>query len=260
MRRGPGSLYRRFLTLGYVATRDRAAIRRFLGVPGERRLRLRVLSRFLAITNHVRGYHTLGEMLRLADAVLVRGRERAPLVVECGVAFGSGTAKLGVAAAAVGGRVLAFDSFRGIPPNDERTCHLDGRPAVFRPGAFRGREAQVRAVLERWSEPVVELRRGWFEETLDQLGALRIDVAFVDVDLVASSRCCVRAIYPRLSPGGVLFSHDGHLRSTVELFSDPAFWREEVGAAPPPVAGLGRERLLEIPASPAFAPSLLAAR
>jgi O-methyltransferase len=247
MRRGPGSLYRRLQTLRFLATRDRAAAIRFLGRRGERRRRLALLRRFMAITNAVRGYHTLSEMLTLADAVLERGRHHPPLVVECGVGLGSSTAKLAVAAASVGGRVVAFDSFRGIPANREVHRSLDGRRMVYREGAFRGREAAVRRVLEAWGEPVVELRRGWFAATLYDLDLDHIDVAVLDVDLVASTRICVATLYPRLARNGVLFTQDGHLEATVELLGDPGFWRTEVGVEPPVIKGLGRDKLLAIP-------------
>ncbi len=248
MQRGPGTLYRRLLTLRYLATRDRAAALRFLTGrrPGRR---LRVLARFLHITNHVRGYHTLVEMLAVADAILVRGEAGPPLVVECGVGFGSSTAKLSVATAAVGGRLVACDSFRGIPANGEVHHHLDGRRVVFRPGAFRGRLRSVRRTVERWGAPVVEYRKGWFEETLPALEATPLDVAILDVDLLSSTRTCVRHLYPRLAPGGVLFTQDGHLRAVVELLGNAGFWRDEVGVVPPVIPGLGRDKLLAIPAA-----------
>lgn len=248
MGRGPGTLYRKLLSLGYLVTRDRRAAWRFLTVPGEVRRRLGILRRFLTVTNHVRGYHTLGEMLEIADAILWRGRQRPPTVVECGVAHGASTAKLSVAVASVGGRLIACDSFRGLPANTEVHRHLDGRTIVFRTGAFRGRENAVRAVLERWGEPVVELQRGWFADTLPRLGLDDLDVVVLDVDLEASLRTCLVELYPRLAADGVLFCHDGHLEANVALLGDASFWRLEVGVEPPAIADLGRNRLLRIPA------------
>ncbi len=242
-RRGPGSLYRRLLTVAYLVSRDAAAVARFLAVRGDCGRRSGVLRRFVTITNQVRGYHTLGEMVTVADAIL---RRHAPVVVECGVGPGGSTAKLAVATAAAGGRLIACDTFRGIPANDERHRHLDGRPVVFREGAFRGREATVRAVLDRWAEPVVELRRGRFEDTLPAMAERDLDVVVLDVDLLASTRCCLVHLFPRLAPGGILFTQDGHLEATVALLGDAAFWRDEVGVAPPAIAGLGRAKLLAL--------------
>jgi O-methyltransferase len=248
MRRGPGTRYRKLLTLWYLATRDRGAAARFLAAPGELGLRLSLLRRFVAVTNAVRGYHTQAEMLIVADAILRRGRLTTPLVVECGIAYGAATAKLGLTAAAVGGRLVAFDSFRGIPANNEVHRHLDGRRVVFRQGAFRGRESSVRAALEQFRVPRVELRRGLFADTLPAATLDQVAVALLDVDLLASTRTCVAHLVPRLAPGGVLFTQDGHLEATVALLSDPSFWHDEVGVRPPAIAGLGRRKLLAIPA------------
>ena len=75
----------------------------------------------------------------------------------------------------------------------------------------------------------------------------------LDVDLAASTRDCVRWLYPRIRPGGVLLSQDGHLRATIELLGDECFWRDEVGVAPPAIHGLGTVKLLEIPRNPSRA-------
>lgn len=248
MQRGPGTLYRRLLTVRYLVTRDRAAVLRFLTGPHPTR-RLRLLAAFLRVTNHVRGYHTLSEMLRVADAILTLGEAGPPLVVECGVGFGSSTAKLSLATAAASGRLIAFDSFRGIPANGEVHRHLDGRRVVFRPGAFRGRLRAVQRTVQRWGAPVVEYRKGWFDETLPALEAGPVDVAILDVDLLSSTRTCIRHLYPCLAPGGVLFTQDGHLQAVVELLGRRSFWLDEVGVEPPAITGLGRRKLLEIPAA-----------
>lgn len=240
-------MYRKELTLRYLATRDRAEVLRFLARPGEVGRRLRLLGRFMAITNAVRGYHTMGEMLAVASAILEASRRRPPVVVECGVGYGASTAKLSLATSAAGGRLHAFDSFRGMPANAEQHRHLDGRATAFRPRAFRGRLARVERVLARWGEPaVVTLHKGWFEDCLPHQAPSRADVVVLDVDLVASTRTCLRHLWPRLDPEGVLFTQDGHLQGVAELLADADFWRQEVGAEMPAIPGLGRRKLLAI--------------
>ncbi len=250
-RRGPGSLYRRLKSVEFLLGRDRAAAVAFLrarwAVPVPTWARLALIGRFLAITNHVRTYHTQAEMLTIADRILARAGRAAPTVVECGAGKGGSTAKLSLATRLAGGRLLVLDSFRGIPPNDERHVNLYGKPVAFRAGAFRGRLPDVRRTVGRFGAiEVCDFRKGWFADTLPAVHG-PLDVVVLDVDLLASTRACVARLYPRLRPGGVLFSQDGHLRATVELFADPAFWCDEVGVEPPPVAGLGRRKLLEIP-------------
>lgn len=254
--RGPGSLYRRYKSLEYLATRDRAAALDLVCAP-ELSLglgaRLRLVTRFVSITNAVRGYHTLAEMLAVARAILARER---PSVLEAGSGYGSSTAKLSVATSLAEGRLVVCDSFRGIPPNEERHELLDGRPTAFRAGAFRGRLASVKRVVERHGEPgCCRFVKGWFEDVLPALEPeLRLDVVVCDVDLVGSTRTCLRELWPRLRPGGVLFSLDGQLRGTHALLGDPDFWRIEVGDAPPRIDGLGREKLLVLHRGPDVIP------
>jgi O-methyltransferase len=247
VRRGPGSLYRRLRSLEYLVTRDRRAALSFLaGAEGPLGLagRADLIRRLVGITNAVRGYHTLGEMLEICRAILSRP---APVVLEAGCAHGSSTAKLSLAVRAAGGRLLVHDSFRGLPPNQEQHHHLDGRPVVFRPGAFRATLPAVQRTLARHGAPeVCTLRKGWFADTLPRLAEPRLDVVVLDVDLIESTRLCVRLLYPRLAPGGVLFSLDGQLRATHELLAEERFWREEVGQPPPPIEGLSQGKLLVI--------------
>ena len=250
MRRGRGTLYRKLRSLGYLAGRDRAAIAAFLRAryPLALPLRARValVARFVHITNQVRAYHSQAQMLTVADRILRLAGRPGLTVVECGCGKGASTAKLSLAARLAGGRLLAYDSFRGIPENDEVHHDLLGRRMVFRAGAFRGRLREVQRTVEAFGAPeVVEYQKGPFAETLPA-DAGPLDVALLDVDLVASTATCLTSLYPRLRPGGVICSQDGHLRAVVALLGDATFWAERVGCAPPRIGGLGRDKFLEI--------------
>lgn len=235
------------MSLRYLATRDRRDVVDFLrdrAVEPGLAARIDLLRRFTGITNRVRGYHTLGEMLAVSRAILARAR---PVVLEAGCGHGSSTAKLSLAVRAAGGRLIVCDSFRGLPPNGERHRHLDGRPIEFRAGAFRATLPQVRRTVERLgAAEVCEFHKGWFAETLPALETPALDVVVLDVDLLESTRVCLRQLVRRLAPGGVLFTLDGQLRATHDLLGSAAFWRDEVGVPPPRIDGLGAAKLLVI--------------
>lgn len=255
MRRGLGTPYRKLESLRFLLTRDRAAVLRFLrGRRGlDRAARARLVKDFLHITQHVRGYHTLAEMLTISEQVLRRAGQDDLTVVECGAAKGSSTAKLSLAVAAAGGQLFVFDSFRGIPENDEAHRNLDGRPVRFRKGAFTGRLKSVeRTVAEYGAPQVTTFVKGWFEDTLPGFERA-VDVVALDVDLLSSTRTCLRWLYPRLRPGGVLFTQDGHLEAIVDLLKGPQLWAE-LGVPAPRVPGLGVDKLLRIDAPTAGAP------
>lgn len=256
MRRGPGTPYRKLQSLRFLLTRDRAAVLDFLRHTETlgRRRRLALLADYLRVTDAVRGYHTLAEMLAVSQEILRLGGRPGLTVVECGAAKGSSTAKLSLATRAAGGRMLVYDSFKGIPDNDEVHRNLDGRPVRFRKGAFTGRLRGVQRVVEaHGASEVCTYEKGWFEHTLAGFDA-PVDVVILDVDLLSSTRTCLEALYPRLRPGGVLFTQDGHLEAIVELLGDEAFWRDAVGVAPPRISGLGRDKLLRIDAPTDGAP------
>jgi O-methyltransferase len=243
--RGPGSAYRRALSIRYLLTRDRRASWRFVaGSSGRAALdRLELIAAMLRITDQVRGYHTLSEMLTVSAEILERER---PVVVECGAGSGSSTAKLSLAVRAAGGELHVFDSFRGIPENDEVHENLDGRRVVFRAGAFTGRLGAVQRAVDKYGAPeVCTYYKGLFSETLPGFKKT-LDVVLLDVDLLSSTKTCVRALYPQLRPGGVMFSQDGHLRAIVETLRSDSFWRAEVGVTPPSIEGLGRAKLLRL--------------
>lgn len=254
MRRGTGSLYRRAQSVRFLLGRDRAAVAAFLRArwpaPVPLRARLSLVSRFVTTTNQVRTYHTQAEMLRVADRILRLAGRPGLTVVEAGSGKGGSTAKLSLVTRLAGGRLVVFDSFRGIPPNDEVHRNVHGRRVEFRAGAFRGRLPAVQRAVARFGAPeVCEFRKGWFADTMPAFDA-PVDVALLDVDLVRSTRTCLVHLMPRLRPGGVVFTQDGHLEAVVDLLRDERFWRDELGLAPPRIAGLGRRKLLEIPRRP----------
>jgi O-methyltransferase len=185
-------------------------------------------------------------MLSVSDRVLRLAGRPGLRVVECGAGAGASTAKLSLAVRAVGGTLDVFDTFRGIPDNDEKHHLLDGTPLRFLKGAFRGRLGAVkRRVAELGAPEVCSFEKGLFEDTLPSFEG-PVDIALLDVDLVASTRTCLRALAPRLREGGSILSQDGHLRATHALVRDEGFWRDEVGIEPMKVRALGDGKLLEL--------------
>lgn len=262
MKRGPGTPYRRWQSLRFLVVRDRRAVLAFLRarypIALSTRARVHLVAQFIRTTNHVRAYHTQTELLTVAHRILQLAGRPDLTVVECGACKGGSTAKLSLVTQLAGGRLHVFDSFQGMPRNDEWDAHLDGRPIEFRAGAFRGRLSEVRRNVARYGAlDVCEFHKGWFADTLPAFTA-SVDVAMLDVDLASSTRTCVAALYPRLRPGGVLFSQDGHLRGSLAVLQDASFWRG-LRVSPPIIEGLGRQKLLAIEAPAALTPATTAA-
>ena len=214
--------------------------------PGDR---LRMLARFYLTSLLVDCPHKQSEILEIAEAILALDPSTPGCVVEAGSYRGGSAAKLSVVCARAGRRLLVFDSFRGLPDNDEVSEGaevLGSRttgPERFAAGAYRGTRARVEETIARLGEPsVCALREGWFADTLPGLDG-EVALAFLDVDLASSTRTCLEHILPRLAEGAVVFSHDGHLPRVRELLAAGEPWAS-LGLAPPAIEGLGARRLI----------------
>ncbi|MEM9187982.1 MAG: TylF/MycF/NovP-related O-methyltransferase [Myxococcota bacterium] len=243
-------------TLRFLLRRDRHAVLRFLrasypmcSLP----TRLGVLRRWIRISNALRGYHTMAELLQVSDRILIRAGQPDLRVVECGAGSGASTAKLSLVCAVAGAELHVFDTFRGIPENREQHRLLDGTPIRFKKGAFRGRLGAVQRRVEEFGEPsVCTFHKGLFAETLPPWNEA-VDVGLLDVDLIASTETCIKELFPLLRTGGCLFSQDGHLQATRRLLEDEHFWRDTVGHAPPPIRSPKDRKLITIEATSARA-------
>lgn len=210
--------------------------------------RWRLMRRFGMISRRVICAHTQAEMIAVARSIFALPRGTPGCIVEAGCYHGGSATKLSLCAALSDRTLFLFDSFEGIPPNDEEQISHGKRRAVFRPGAYAGSLEEVRGNIERFGD-VKSCRfvRGWFSDTMPGFGEA-VGVAFVDVDLVSSTRDCMRYLYPRLVPGGAIYSQDAHLSKVANLLNDESFWRQEVGVAPPRRTRLASPKLMRIDA------------
>jgi O-methyltransferase len=140
---------------------------------------------------------------------------------------------------------VVFDSFQGIPENDEpHDKNIFGRPESFKAGSYWGTLDEVKRNVARFGRiDVCRFVPGWFEETLPGFHE-PIAAMYLDVDLAASTRTCLKYLYPLLAAGGTLYSQDGHLPLVIEALSDADFWVNEVGCKPPRIEGLGQRKLI----------------
>jgi O-methyltransferase len=191
--------------------------------------------------------HTHAEMERIITAILEIPASVQGCIVEAGCYQGGSTAKLSLAGKLVHRKLFVFDSFEGLPENTEpHKKSIFGEPIDFARGRYAARLERVRANVRKFGvEDVCEFVPGWFDDTMPGFRE-PIAAAFIDVDLAASTKTCLKYLYPLIVPGGSLFSHDGHLPLCQEVFSDAAFWTNEVGCVRPPIPGLGRRKLLQI--------------
>ena len=173
-----------------------------------------------------------------AKSCACRARLRG-VVLEAGCFKGGSTAKLSLATKLIGRKLLVYDSFEGLPDVDEAEKDRFGK------GEYTGALDEVKKNVGKYGAlEVCEFVRGWFDQTMPSLKD-PVVVAFVDVDLRDSLETCLTYIYPKLVPGGVIFSHDGHLPICVDLMKDPNFWKRFNEPAPE-FEGLGTRKLVKM--------------
>ena len=169
--------------------------------------------------------------------------------VEAGCYMGGSTAKFSLVAHELGRKLVVFDSFKGLPTNTENHKQSIFGYSIknwFREGEFRGPRDVVTNNISRYGKiDVCEFVEGWFEETLPHFDRPILG-AYIDVDLASSTRTCLKNIYPRIVPGGVLVSQDGDFPLIIDVFRSRKFWENEVGVSMPEIQGLGTSKMLRI--------------
>ena len=221
---------------------------RFLASPDALR-RWRILGRFQAVSDGIECTQSEPETLQVARGLMGLRTTVPGVFVECGCYKGGATAKLSIVARELDRRLVVFDSFAGLPAEDGTADPMyrnwmNGSPVAFHAGSYDSRLDETRDNVARCGEgDVVDYVQGFFDDSMPGWDG-QVAAIVLDVDLVSSTRTCLKHLWPRLSPGGLLYSQDAHLAEIVDLFRDAAFWRELGEPTPPVFEGLGQQKMV----------------
>lgn len=218
-----------------------------LGVPSQEVRAL--LQRFMNVSRNIPCPHNPSHILSFVVELLKLETSVEGVIVEAGAFQGGSTAKISIVAERIGRQLHVFDSFEGLPANEEaHDASILGHSIKdwFREGEFRGSLEQVRHNVQEFGEiDLCRFIKGWFDDTMPGY-AEQIAAIYLDVDLASSTRTCLKYLYPRLSSGGVLMSQDGDFPLVIDVFDSDRFWEEEIGCAKPLVEGLRTSKMLKI--------------
>ncbi|HET7091220.1 MAG TPA: TylF/MycF/NovP-related O-methyltransferase [Anaerolineae bacterium] len=162
-------------------------------------------------------------------------------VIECGVWKGASTASLSLVCHVVGRRLLACDSFMGLP---DAGLHLYLAPhsrtyGYLKGGMFYGSLAEVQANVKALGRlEVCDFVPGLFAESLKGL-TRPIVFAFLDVDLPSSFQDCLQAIWPLLVDNGAIYVDDVGCMKIVRIFFDDMWWEQHLRCPAPGLVGSG---------------------
>lgn len=155
-----------------------------------------------ALLQHVVRIKAQGRLLQSpADACQLISALRATShldgdIAEVGTASG-GSARL-ISEFSGDRRIHLFDTFEGLP----RPGDLDVR---FNQGSYACSLEDVTHYLQGCR---VEFHKGYFPESASSIQACRFSFVHLDVDLYQSTLDSLRFFYPRLTPGGIIITHD----------------------------------------------------
>jgi O-methyltransferase len=196
--------------------------------------RLRFLDKFklvgqmVNISAKVEGCHKHSDMLLMAR-LIINCKGRGP-IVEAGTYNGSSACKLSLIAKLCKRRLIVFDSFKGLPRR-----RIEDSPVypVLKEGLFAVGLDEVKSNIAKYGElELCEFREGFFKKTMPHLEQ-RIAIAFIDVDLVSSTKTTLKHLYPLIKPQGLLFAHDWDFSWIRRIYEDPEFWRQHVKSPKP---------------------------
>lgn len=136
------------------------------------------------------------EVCNLINALTATANIRGD-IAEVGVAFG-GSAKI-ICTFAANRSLHLFDTFEGLP---EPTLKDNSK---YKSGQYA---CSLESVAQYLAEFRVEFHKGYFPFTAEAVKDHVFSFVHLDVDLYEGTLASLQFFYPRLSPGGILISHD----------------------------------------------------
>ncbi|MCA9241112.1 MAG: class I SAM-dependent methyltransferase [Planctomycetales bacterium] len=104
--------------------------------------------------------------------------------------------------------LLLFDTFEGLPRDG------DHDPGVHRTGEYACSLANVQNYLGAYDN--VSYHKGVFPDSAREVPEQEYAFVHFDVDLYEGTLACLEYFYPRMTPGGILVSHDYSMLEGVE--------------------------------------------
>lgn len=209
--------------------------------------RLSLVCSFYRITYRIESPHTEHELITIARRILNLGPGVPGTIVEAGAFHGGSTAKLSLVARLCDRTLDVFDSFEGMPENDEvHGKSIFGREHHFPKGSHAVGLDEVKENVSRYGDiSRCRFHKGFFSDTMPGFKE-PVALACINADLVQSTKDVLRALYPLMTKGGIIYSQDAHFPWIIDLLKDDGFWRDEIGVEKPPMEGLGHLKFVAI--------------
>ena len=164
-------------------------------------------------------------------------------IVECGCYQGASTVSLSIFSKIVGKNLIIYDSFEGLPPDDDnvgkRNYPFLSLTGTYKKGMYNSSIKNVINNLKFYGEyDVCELRKGYFNKSLIQHKE-KIDFLFLDVDLVKSTSDCIKHLWTFINNGSYIYTDDACDMDVVKFWFDKEWWNKNLNCEPPSYIGSG---------------------
>lgn len=208
--------------------------------------RINILQSFLKILTEVESGCSLESLITLAKHLLnlkkksTHDEER--YIVECGCFKGASTSALSIICDLIGRKIIVYDSFKGLPKTDVEVktfyTHLNNY-GTYKEGMFRSSLVEFKSnIIKYGKHSSCIIREGYFEEIL-KLHSEKLDFIFLDVDLISSTKSCIKHLWPYLNNDCKIFTDDSCDLEVVKIWFDNNWWTQELNQLAPGYIGSG---------------------
>jgi hypothetical protein len=204
-------------------------------------IRGNLIEKFKATLESVESGTNLLTHIYLAQRIFSFSPEVPGLIAEFGSFKGASTANLSLACQLVNRKLLVCDSFEGLP-DDNMQLHVGMHSETYgyyKKGMFYGSLENVKENVEKFGDiQSCSFLKGFYSESLVNLKD-PIMLAFMDVDLISSTRDCLKHIWPLLVESGEIITDDAGDLDVVKIFFDDPWWVQNLKTISPGFVGSG---------------------
>tara|TARA_B100000989_G_scaffold289968_1_gene262543 strand:- start:821 stop:1672 length:852 start_codon:yes stop_codon:yes gene_type:complete len=181
--------------------------------------------------------------LEIGKKILDLDTNNLNYIVECGCYKGASSVALSIFSKIVDRKLIVYDSFEGLPADNDKVenrnyphLKLTGKYAE---GMYKATRIEVENNLKLFGEyENVIIRDGFFKESLKTHDE-KIDLLFLDVDLIVSTQDCLKYLWTHLLNNSYIFTDDACDIDVVSFWFDEKWWRKNLNCDPPGYIGSG---------------------
>jgi O-methyltransferase len=208
-----------------------------------RKSRIDLLNKFITINQNIESLASLEVHIILAKNLLeLPVANEASFIVECGSFKGASTSALSLICHIIKRKIIVYDSFKGLPKENFNQKiiypHLN-LSGYYKEGMFKSNLNEFKSNVSKFgniNDCIV--REGFFEQSL-KLHKEQIDLIFLDVDLLSSTKTCIKYLWPYLKNQQKVFTDDSCDLNNVKIWFDDNWWKETLNVNAPGYIGSG---------------------